>query len=57
MGDSGSEILTIQNTNIQVKQENILFVKEEIDMDFPGDIVGIVGMGYTHFQNFLDYAA
>ena len=25
-------------------------------MEFPDDIVGIVGMGYTHLNNFLDNA-
>ena len=54
-GTFGSDIVSLTNTHISTTS-TILFVNEEKDMTFQGDVIGIVGMGYSNIPNFLDQA-
>ena len=55
-GVLGEDVISVDGTMIAGQVSRILFVKEEVDMGFPGSIQGIVGMGYTSEPNFLDLA-
>lgn len=54
-GYAGSDMLSISGTDIMVRNQ-ILLVQNESNMFFEGDIVGIIGMGYTSLPNFIDLA-
>lgn len=54
-GIVGSDFVSAISTNINVRNQ-ILWVNKEQSMSFPGNTIGIVGMGYTTTANFLDNA-
>ena len=55
LGYIGSDYVSVLNSPINV-DNTVLFVFKEVDMSFPGGILGLVGMGYTDVPNFLDNA-
>jgi hypothetical protein len=48
-------MLKLAGTPINVNQ-SILWVDRESQMNYPSDIQGLVGMGFTTTPNFLDLA-
>jgi hypothetical protein len=54
-GTYGTDILAITGTPINITA-TYLWVTQEVDMNFPSQIQGLVGMGYTTTPNFLDIA-
>ena len=51
----GADIVTLDGTVISTKTD-ILFVEKEENMNFPGDVRGLVGMGWSDIPNFIDNA-
>jgi hypothetical protein len=54
-GNLGSDTITVGQTNIS-STGLILFANNVSGMNFPGTVLGLVGMGYTLTMNFLDQA-
>ena len=54
-GNLGSDTITVGQTNISTTGL-ILFANNVSGMNFPGTVLGLVGMGYTLTMNFLDQA-
>lgn len=54
-GTYGTDILSITGTTINITAQ-YLWVTQETSMNFPNQVQGLVGMGYTSTPNFLDIA-
>jgi hypothetical protein len=54
-GTYGTDVLAIAGTPINITTQ-FLWVTQDSGMNFPPQIAGLVGMGYTNIPNFLDVA-
>lgn len=54
-GTYGTDVLSVTGTGIDITAQ-YLWVTQESGMNFPSQVQGLVGMGYTSTPNFLDVA-
>lgn len=54
-GTYGTDVLSVTGTGIDITAQ-YLWVTQESGMNFPNQVQGLVGMGYTSTPNFLDVA-
>lgn len=54
-GTFGTDVLSVTGTPISITAQ-YLWVTQESGMNFPNQVQGLVGMGYTSTPNFLDVA-
>ena len=54
-GTYGTDIFQIEGSLIDITTQ-YLWIYEEVSMNFPDAIQGLVGMGFTSQGNFLDVA-
>lgn len=54
-GTYGTDVLSVTGTGINITAQ-YLWVTQESGMNFPSQVQGLVGMGYTSTPNFLDVA-